>query len=112
MNYRSLDYDPLNTHGEDLEMCEIVAIFSPRNPIADAALERATHSLRHRGPDEHGHWLSLDRRVALGHARLSIIDLRTGDQPIASEDEQTRIVVTRIAKPRNMASFTSGGRSV
>src|SRR6202008_3179992 len=34
-----------------------------------------------------------DGRVALGHARLSIIDLVTGDQPIASEDELTRIVV-------------------
>src|SRR5262249_42764934 len=34
-----------------------------------------------------------DRRVALGHARLSIIDLTTGDQPIASEDGRTRIVV-------------------
>jgi asparagine synthase (glutamine-hydrolysing) len=31
--------------------------------------------------------------VALGHARLSIIDLATGDQPIASEDERTRIIV-------------------
>ena len=32
-------------------------------------------------------------RVGLGHARLSIIDLATGDQPIASEDEALRIVV-------------------
>ena len=34
-----------------------------------------------------------DRRVGLGHARLSIIDLTTGDQPIASEDERMQIVV-------------------
>src|SRR5262249_23002993 len=33
------------------------------------------------------------RRIGLGHARLSIIDLATGDQPIASEDEVLRIVV-------------------
>jgi asparagine synthase (glutamine-hydrolysing) len=37
--------------------------------------------------------MSSDRRVALGHTRLSIIDLATGDQPIASEDQQTQIVV-------------------
>ena len=74
-------------------MCGIVAFFSHRDPIADEMLERATHSLRHRGPDGRGHWISSDRRVALGHRRLSIIDLATGDQPIASEDEQTRIVV-------------------
>jgi asparagine synthase (glutamine-hydrolysing) len=37
--------------------------------------------------------MSADGHVALGHARLSIIDLVTGDQPIASEDERIRIIV-------------------
>lgn len=37
--------------------------------------------------------LSLNQRVGLGHARLSIIDLTTGDQPIASEDERIHIIV-------------------
>jgi asparagine synthase (glutamine-hydrolysing) len=74
-------------------MCGIVAMFSRRDPISEAALERATQRLYHRGPDGQRHWISGDRRVALGHARLSIIDLMTGDQPIVSEDECTRIVV-------------------
>ena len=74
-------------------MCGIVALFSRRDPISEVKLERATQSLYHRGPDGQRHWISGDRRVALGHARLSIIDLMTGDQPIASEDECTRIVV-------------------
>lgn len=74
-------------------MCGIVAMFSRRDPISEVKLERATQSLYHRGPDGQRHWISGDRRVALGHARLSIIDLMTGDQPIASEDERTRIVV-------------------
>jgi len=74
-------------------MCGIVAIFSRRNPIQTEVVERATQRLHHRGPDGQRHWISPDRRVALGHARLSIIDLETGDQPIASEDERTRIVV-------------------
>jgi asparagine synthase (glutamine-hydrolysing) len=56
-------------------------------------VQQATQRLHHRGPDGQRHWVSADRRVALGHARLSIIDLMTGDQPIASEDERTRIVV-------------------
>ena len=73
-------------------MCGLVAIFSRREPIQDALLERATLRLRHRGPDGQRYWIAPDRRVALGHARLSIIDLATGDQPIASEDELTRIV--------------------
>ena len=74
-------------------MCGIAAIFSRQAPVAPAAIERATRSLYHRGPDGQRHWLSADGRVALGHARLSIIDLATGDQPIASEDERTRIIV-------------------
>jgi asparagine synthase (glutamine-hydrolysing) len=74
-------------------MCGIVAFFSKRDPITDEALQRATRSLHHRGPDGRGHWMSSDGRVALGHTRLSIIDLSGGDQPIASEDGQTRIVV-------------------
>ncbi len=74
-------------------MCGIVALFSRRDPITAEAVQRATRRLHHRGPDGQRHWISPDRRVALGHARLSIIDLATGDQPIASEDERTRIVV-------------------
>jgi asparagine synthase (glutamine-hydrolysing) len=74
-------------------MCGIAAIFSRRAPVAPGTIERATRSLYHRGPDGQRHWISADGRVALGHARLSIIDLATGDQPIASEDERTRIIV-------------------
>lgn len=74
-------------------MCGIVALFSRRDPVSAAALQRATQSLFHRGPDGQRHWISPDGRVGLGHARLSIIDLATGDQPIASEDNCTHIVV-------------------
>src|SRR5256885_6774820 len=74
-------------------MCGIVAIFSPHTPIAAGVLETATKSLRHRGPDGQRYWIAPDYRVGLGHARLSIIDLTTGDQPIANEDETLRIIV-------------------
>ncbi len=74
-------------------MCGIVALFSRRDPVSAATIERATRSLYHRGPDGQRQWISPDRRIGLGHARLSIIDLTTGDQPIASEDERIHIVV-------------------
>src|SRR6266700_2935225 len=74
-------------------MCGIVALFSHRGPISAGVMQRATQSLYHRGPDGQRHWIASDGRVALGHARLSIIDLTTGAQPIASEDEQIQIVV-------------------
>jgi asparagine synthase (glutamine-hydrolysing) len=47
-------------------------------------------ALRHRGPDGFG--LYRDDRVGLGHARLAIIDLATGDQPLANEDDDLWIV--------------------
>src|SRR5215471_8212549 len=74
-------------------MCGIVAMYSAREPIRADALERATRRLAHRRPDGQQTWLAGDRRVVLGHARLSIIDLAAGAQPIASEDESVRIVV-------------------
>ena len=49
-------------------------------------------SLRHRGPDARGAWVSSNRRVALGHTRLSIIDLETGDQPITNETGRIHII--------------------
>ncbi|HEU5457565.1 MAG TPA: asparagine synthetase B, partial [Terracidiphilus sp.] len=68
-------------------------MFSRRGPVTASALERATQRIYHRGPDGQRHWISRDGRVGLGHARLSIIDLTTGDQPIHSEDGRTHIVV-------------------
>jgi asparagine synthase (glutamine-hydrolysing) len=74
-------------------MCGIVAMYSAREPIRADILERATVRLAHRGPEGQRTWLSADHRVGLGHARLGIIDLATGAQPIASEDETLQIVV-------------------
>jgi asparagine synthase (glutamine-hydrolysing) len=74
-------------------MCGIVGIFSRGAPISEGRLQRATRSLYHRGPDGQRHWISPNRRVGLGHARLSIIDLATGAQPIASEDGRSQIAV-------------------
>src|SRR5215472_3651053 len=78
---------------ESGRMCGVVGIFSRNRLISEGQLQRATRSLYHRGPDGQRHWISSDRRVGLGHARLSIIDLATGDQPIASEDGRSQIVV-------------------
>jgi asparagine synthase (glutamine-hydrolysing) len=74
-------------------MCGIAAFFSSDKRISAQRLKQATNCLRHRGPDSQGAWLSPNRRVGLGHARLSIIDLATGDQPIANEDQRVHIVV-------------------
>ncbi|MET0382216.1 MAG: asparagine synthase (glutamine-hydrolyzing) [Burkholderiaceae bacterium] len=74
-------------------MCGVVAMYSRQRPVASAAIDRAVRALRHRGPDGDGRWISANGQVGLGHARLSIIDLETGSQPISNEDGTVRIVV-------------------
>src|SRR5918992_6086204 len=46
--------------------------------------------IAHRGPDDAGYYA--DGRAALGHRRLSIVDLASGHQPLANEDETIWIV--------------------
>lgn len=53
-------------------------------------IERMVNALSHRGPDAQNHLLRGD--VALGHTRLSIVDIRGGAQPMLSSDERFAIV--------------------
>ena len=56
--------------------------------IDRAVLPRMNDSQHHRGPDEEG--LHVEPGVGLGHRRLSIIDLATGQQPLYNEDGTRR----------------------
>lgn len=70
-------------------MCGIVAIAGDRE--ARERVSRAIPTLRHRGPDATGAWHA--RGVALGHLRLSIIDLsEAGQQPMTTSDGRYTIV--------------------
>lgn len=74
-------------------MCGITGWFtaSPLDPQAAAGrLAAMMHALAHRGPDGEGR--AIFAHAALGHRRLSIIDLTTGDQPMASPDGRCQIV--------------------
>ena len=53
-------------------------------------LPNSTGILKHRGPDDFGHFL--DSYVYLGHRRLSIIDLDTGCPPVFSEDRSKCVI--------------------
>jgi asparagine synthase (glutamine-hydrolysing) len=66
-------------------MCGVAGIWhSDDRPIDVAALRRMTDALTHRGPDEEGYYT--EPGIGLGHRRLSIIDLSTGQQPLCNED--------------------------
>ena len=74
-------------------MCGVVGIYNLNTErlIRQADLDNMLAMLRHRGPDEMGTYLN-PARVGLGSARLSIIDLSGGQQPIANEDQTAWIV--------------------
>ena len=51
----------------------------------DKSIYKMTDSLNHRGPDDGGTWIGGAGKIALGHRRLSIIDLSlAGHQPMVS----------------------------
>ncbi len=66
-------------------MCGIVGIASTSGLTSSdrSAIDRMLGRLVHRGPDDEGKYVG--DQAALGHRRLSIIDLRTGRQPLANE---------------------------
>ena len=74
-------------------MCGICGYFAKdsRTTTDRARLGTMLHTIRHRGPDDSGTYLDTD--VALGQARLSIIDLAGGHQPIFNEDGTTCIIL-------------------
>ena len=74
-------------------MCGIVGLFLHRNaPSVEVNLGAMIKIMAHRGPDGTGQHVSANRRYQCGFARLAIIDLETGDQPIV-EDEGRRVLI-------------------
>ncbi len=73
-------------------MCGITGIFNlNRDRVEPSLIEEMVKSLKHRGPDDSG--VYLDNNVALGHTRLSIIDLsKAGHQPM--EDSEQEFFIT------------------
>ena len=68
-------------------MCGIYGILDLKaaSPPEESLLTKMGDIIHHRGPDDHGHFLSPE--MAFGMRRLSIIDVEGGHQPIANEDK-------------------------
>ena len=72
-------------------MCGIAGlIYNKDRNIDPTVLKKMTSRIIHRGPDDEG--FLVDNHVGLGFRRLSIIDLSTGHQPLANQDESIWIV--------------------
>lgn len=76
----------------DYNMCGIAGIFYSdiNRPVEPNLIEKMCNVIHHRGPDEWGMWCK--DHVGFGMKRLSIIDLSSGKQPIASPEGNIRIV--------------------
>ncbi len=76
-------------------MCGIAGFWELNERPGDARviLDRMLDTLEHRGPDGRGGHLDRDAGLAMGHTRLSIIDLETGDQPFCSADNDIVLTV-------------------
>jgi asparagine synthase (glutamine-hydrolysing) len=73
-------------------MCGICGQYNFRDPtpVSLDDIKRMTSSLRHRGPDDEGHFIS--GPLGLGFRRLSIIDLGGGHQPMSDQSESVWVV--------------------
>ena len=72
----------LTWRGRAEPMCGFVAFFRrDGRPVIGAEVDAMRDAIRHRGPDDAG--LFVEGPIGLGHARLSIIDLASGHQPMA-----------------------------
>lgn len=74
-------------------MCGIAGIVSFKNTISSLHdIKRMTDVIAHRGPDGEGHWSNDTKNIALGHRRLSIIDLSdSGSQPMHYMNRYTMV---------------------
>ena len=85
-------------------MCGLVGIYDLRSKatIDRGLLERMNETQHHRGPDEGG--IHIEAGLGLGHRRLSIIDISTGQQPLYNEDKS--VVVVYNGEIYNFATLT------
>lgn len=75
-------------------MCGITGVWTSGVMAPGGIAQDMLSTLRHRGPDGIGTWISAERGVSLGHARLSIVDLSThGHQPMHSRSGRYVIVL-------------------
>ncbi len=74
-------------------MCGIVGIvnFDATEVVEERSLISMADIISHRGPDDEGYYI--DGNIGLAHKRLSIIDLKTGHQPMSNEDGTVWIVL-------------------
>ncbi|CAK18134.1 asparagine synthase (glutamine-hydrolyzing) [Pseudomonas entomophila] len=89
-------------------MCGIIGVIKA-STIEQRQLQQAIKVLGHRGPDGSGSWIAPDGKVALGHARLSLVDLEHGQQPLhAASQDVVAVVNGEIYGHRELRGLLAG----
>lgn len=73
-------------------MCGIAGFVAAEPQLGEGFSKAARGSIRYRGLDSEGSWISQCRRVGLFHSRLAVIDLESGTQPM--KDSSGRFIIT------------------
>jgi asparagine synthase (glutamine-hydrolysing) len=74
-------------------MCRIAAIISPNSPQLATAIKRLCQAMQHGGPDGEGIFVDETKGMALGHRRLSLLDLTdAGSQPMQDASARYQII--------------------
>jgi asparagine synthase (glutamine-hydrolysing) len=76
-------------------MCGVVGLYGIKDKDSvelSRQLSAMMKVIKHRGPDDEGYYINIDQHIAFGHVRLSIIDIHSGHQPLASADNKLWIV--------------------
>ena len=90
-------------------MCGVAGLVRFERAAEPASLKLATDKLAHRGPDGEGIWLSACGRVALGHRRLSVIDLTNNSQQPMTSTTVCIFPRCNIAAQRSLRGGISSG---
>ena len=75
-------------------MCGITGYYCPETASSKSILSEMMNKISHRGPDDKGSFVLEEENVALGHLRLSIIDIEGGKQPFISSDKNHIITLS------------------
>ncbi|MEZ4819998.1 MAG: asparagine synthase (glutamine-hydrolyzing) [Bdellovibrionota bacterium] len=74
-------------------MCGIAGFWNPQKKQSQkSVIENMAKELHHRGPDGSGYHIDPSQGLHMGHTRLSIVDLNSGDQPIS--DQKAKLTIT------------------
>lgn len=71
-------------------MCGIVGFYKEELENKEEIIKKMADKIKHRGPDGEGFYI--DNKIALGHRRLSIIDIDGGTQPMFTEDKKLVVI--------------------